>query len=204
MTALIPCNHGQVGQSITTAPSPTPLDLSTSTIKIALRGPQLQVQAAQVGLSYLLRSQKQKQASGGAKRPVWWGPPYSSALDPAWPLVFVSPQTPQGGRSSSLADGLSEFGQEANRQRRRRGAAEEPSTDIGPEGGTSAGRARAMMSEFAVTPASAMGAVIGPPGEAMEELDSPYHRCAGRADRARQGAVVAIQYRWENEPKGGK
>ncbi|EJK77220.1 hypothetical protein THAOC_00962, partial [Thalassiosira oceanica] len=29
----------------------------------------------------------------------------------------------------------------------------------------------------------AMGAVIGPPGEAMEELDSPYRRCAGRADR---------------------
>ncbi|EJK54577.1 hypothetical protein THAOC_25781, partial [Thalassiosira oceanica] len=29
-----------------------------------------------------------------------------------------------------------------------------------------------------------MGAAIGPPGEAMEELDSPYHRCAGRADRA--------------------
>ncbi|EJK69403.1 hypothetical protein THAOC_09346, partial [Thalassiosira oceanica] len=35
----------------------------------------------------------------------------------------------------------------------------------------------------------ALGAVIGPPEEAMEELDSPYHRCAGRADRARQGAV---------------
>ncbi|EJK54258.1 hypothetical protein THAOC_26135, partial [Thalassiosira oceanica] len=48
----------------------------------------------------------------------------------------------------------------------------------------------------------AMGAVIGPPGEAMEELDSPYRRCAGRADRDRQGAVVAIQYRRENEPKG--
>ncbi|EJK45587.1 hypothetical protein THAOC_35792, partial [Thalassiosira oceanica] len=47
-----------------------------------------------------------------------------------------------------------------------------------------------------------MGAVIGPPGEAMEELDSPYRHCAGRADRARQGAVVAIQYRQENEPKG--
>ncbi|EJK62749.1 hypothetical protein THAOC_16626 [Thalassiosira oceanica] len=60
--------------------------------------------------------------------------------------------------------------------------------------GTSAGRARLMMSEFAVAPArlndnggSAIGAIIGPPGEAMEELDSPYRRCAGRADRARQG-----------------
>ncbi|EJK57975.1 hypothetical protein THAOC_21937 [Thalassiosira oceanica] len=30
----------------------------------------------------------------------------------------------------------------------------------------------------------AMGAVIGPPGEAMEELYSPYHRCAGQANRA--------------------
>ncbi|EJK71421.1 hypothetical protein THAOC_07142, partial [Thalassiosira oceanica] len=38
----------------------------------------------------------------------------------------------------------------------------------------------------------AMGAVIGAPGEAMEELDSPYRRCAGRA---RQGAVVALQMR---------
>ena len=26
-----------------------------------------------------------------------------------------------------------------------------------------------------------MGAVIGPPGEAVEELYDPYHRCAGRA-----------------------
>ncbi|EJK76541.1 hypothetical protein THAOC_01688, partial [Thalassiosira oceanica] len=33
----------------------------------------------------------------------------------------------------------------------------------------------------------AMGAIIGPPGEAMKELDSPYRRCAGRADRDRQG-----------------
>ncbi|EJK75869.1 hypothetical protein THAOC_02395 [Thalassiosira oceanica] len=40
-----------------------------------------------------------------------------------------------------------------------------------------------------------MNAVIGAPGEAMEELDSPYRRCAGRADRARQGAVVALQIR---------
>ncbi|EJK46436.1 hypothetical protein THAOC_34894, partial [Thalassiosira oceanica] len=41
----------------------------------------------------------------------------------------------------------------------------------------------------------AMGAVIEAPGRAMEELDSPYRRCAGRADRARQGAVVALQMR---------
>ncbi|EJK66778.1 hypothetical protein THAOC_12272 [Thalassiosira oceanica] len=94
--------------------------------------------------------------------------------------------------------------------------------------GTSAGRARLTMSEFAVAPArlidnggrraigialrpqhfkgdvlgmnrchGPMGAVIGPPGEAMEELDSPYRRCAGRADRdrRRQGAVVAHIYR---------
>ncbi|EJK69101.1 hypothetical protein THAOC_09681 [Thalassiosira oceanica] len=68
--------------------------------------------------------------------------------------------------------------------------------------GTSAGRARLTMSEFAVTPARlidnggrAMGAIIGPPGEAMKELDSPYRCCAGRADRARQGAVVALQMR---------
>ncbi|EJK46948.1 hypothetical protein THAOC_34362 [Thalassiosira oceanica] len=33
-----------------------------------------------------------------------------------------------------------------------------------------------------------MGAAIGPPGEAMEELDSPYHCCVGhRADRDRRG-----------------
>ncbi|EJK66687.1 hypothetical protein THAOC_12368 [Thalassiosira oceanica] len=65
--------------------------------------------------------------------------------------------------------------------------------------GTSAGRARLTMtmSKFAVAPARlidnsgrAMGAVIGPPGEAVEELDSPYRRCAGRADRDRQGAVL--------------
>ncbi|EJK46624.1 hypothetical protein THAOC_34700 [Thalassiosira oceanica] len=86
--------------------------------------------------------------------------------------------------------------------------------------GTSAGQARLMMSEFAVAPARlidnggrrAIGIALRPqhivgdvlgmnrchgrlhratrPGEAMEELDSPYHRCAGRADRDRQGAVV--------------
>ncbi|EJK52470.1 hypothetical protein THAOC_28247, partial [Thalassiosira oceanica] len=30
---------------------------------------------------------------------------------------------------------------------------------------------------------------IGPPGEAMEELDSPYHRCAGRAELSPTGLV---------------
>ncbi|EJK61137.1 hypothetical protein THAOC_18419 [Thalassiosira oceanica] len=115
---------------------------------------------------------------------------------------------------------------EANRQRCRRGAAEEPSTDIGPEGGVdgprwtrgavalqglssiphltsvATGFYRSDVINGSGTSAGAMGAVVGPPGEAMEELDSPYRRCAGRADRARQGAVVAIQYRRENKPKG--
>ncbi|EJK44153.1 hypothetical protein THAOC_37334 [Thalassiosira oceanica] len=85
--------------------------------------------------------------------------------------------------------------------------------------GTSAGRAHAMMSEFAVAPArlidnggrraigiallrpqhfigdvlgmniGATGAVIGPPGEAMEELDSPYHRFVAPLCRpSRRGA----------------
>ncbi|EJK43866.1 hypothetical protein THAOC_37648 [Thalassiosira oceanica] len=60
-----------------------------------------------------------------------------------------------------------------------RGAAEEPSTDIGLDGGVDGPQWT-----------RAMGAFIGPPGEAMEELDSPYRRCAGRADRDRQGAVL--------------
>ncbi|EJK58778.1 hypothetical protein THAOC_21069 [Thalassiosira oceanica] len=72
-------------------------------------------------------------------------------------------------------------------------------SDVINGSGTSAGRARAMMSEFAVAPACAMGAIIGPPGEAMEELDSPYRRCAGRADRDRQGAaglmLILVNYR---------
>ncbi|EJK59454.1 hypothetical protein THAOC_20323 [Thalassiosira oceanica] len=36
----------------------------------------------------------------------------------------------------------------------------------------------------------------------MEELDSPYHRCSGRADRARQGTVAALQIRRETYPRG--
>ncbi|EJK71241.1 hypothetical protein THAOC_07340, partial [Thalassiosira oceanica] len=67
---------------------------------------------------------------------------------------------------------------------------------------TSAGRARAMMHKFAVAPASAMGAVIGPPGEAMEELDSPYHRCCAVVPAEPTGCLVATQYCRENEPKG--
>ncbi|EJK71727.1 hypothetical protein THAOC_06806, partial [Thalassiosira oceanica] len=70
-------------------------------------------------------------------------------------------------------------------------------SDVINGSGTSAGRARAMMHKFAVAPARlidnggrAMGAVIGPPGEAMEELDSPYRRCAGRADRDRQALLL--------------
>ncbi|EJK47295.1 hypothetical protein THAOC_33995, partial [Thalassiosira oceanica] len=53
-----------------------------------------------------------------------------------------------------------------------------------------------------------MGAVIGPPGEAMEELDSPYHRCAGRADRARKvgeggGAAVggSLDHPSDHDPR---
>ena len=34
-----------------------------------------------------------------------------------------------------------------------------------------------------------MEAVIGPPGEAVEELYNPYHRCAGRA-----GGVLFLQF----------
>ncbi|EJK68865.1 hypothetical protein THAOC_09922, partial [Thalassiosira oceanica] len=46
----------------------------------------------------------------------------------------------------------------------------------------------------------AMGAVIGPPGEAMEELDSPNHRCAGRADRALTGPHC---HNWLNADEQG-
>ncbi|EJK68640.1 hypothetical protein THAOC_10161, partial [Thalassiosira oceanica] len=49
-----------------------------------------------------------------------------------------------------------------------------------------------------------MGAVIGPPGEAMEELDSPYHRCCAVVPAELTGCLVATQYRRRespNEPK---
>ncbi|EJK54674.1 hypothetical protein THAOC_25678 [Thalassiosira oceanica] len=74
---------------------------------------------------------------------------------------------------------------------------------------TSAGRARAMMHKFAVAPARlidnggrAMGAVIGPSGEAMEELDSPYHRRCAVVPVEPTGCLVSLQYCQENEPKG--
>ena len=47
-----------------------------------------------------------------------------------------------------------------------------------------------------------MGAVIGPPGEAMEELDSPYHRCCAVVLVELTGCLVSLQYHRENEPKG--
>ncbi|EJK57916.1 hypothetical protein THAOC_21997 [Thalassiosira oceanica] len=68
--------------------------------------------------------------------------------------------------------------------------------------GTSAGRARAMMSEFAVAPARAMGAVIGPPGEAMEELDSPYHRFCAVVPVEPTGCSVTGRYRHEDVAQG--
>ena len=49
-----------------------------------------------------------------------------------------------------------------------------------------------------------MGAIIGPPGEAMEELDSPYHRFCAVVPVEPTGCLVSPQYRRENEPKGGK
>ncbi|EJK70960.1 hypothetical protein THAOC_07636, partial [Thalassiosira oceanica] len=50
----------------------------------------------------------------------------------------------------------------------------------------------------------AMGAVVGPPGEAMEELDSPYHRCCAVVPAEPTGCLVATQYRRENRtsPRG--
>ncbi|EJK71018.1 hypothetical protein THAOC_07578, partial [Thalassiosira oceanica] len=98
---------------------------------------------------------------------------------------------------------------------------------------TSAGRARAMMHKFAVAPArlidngghraigialrpqhfkgdvlgmniGAMGAVIGAPGEAMEELDSPYHRCCVVVPAEPTGCSVTANYRHEDIAQGGK
>ncbi|EJK61498.1 hypothetical protein THAOC_18005 [Thalassiosira oceanica] len=40
----------------------------------------------------------------------------------------------------------------------------------------------------------AMGVVIGPPGEAIEELDSPYHRCANRARQAAPSPVIPVNF----------
>ncbi|EJK71197.1 hypothetical protein THAOC_07388, partial [Thalassiosira oceanica] len=41
----------------------------------------------------------------------------------------------------------------------------------------------------------AMGAAIGPPGEAMEELDSPYHRCFAVVPAELTGCSVTGNYR---------
>ena len=49
-----------------------------------------------------------------------------------------------------------------------------------------------------------MGAVIGPPGEAMEELDSPYHRCCAVVLVELTGCLVQLKYRHEDVAQGGK
>ncbi|EJK43815.1 hypothetical protein THAOC_37704 [Thalassiosira oceanica] len=51
---------------------------------------------------------------------------------------------------------------------------------------------------------SAMGAVIGPPGEAMEELDSPYHRCCAVVPAKPMVCLVTAKYRPEDVAQGGK
>ncbi|EJK68706.1 hypothetical protein THAOC_10091, partial [Thalassiosira oceanica] len=48
----------------------------------------------------------------------------------------------------------------------------------------------------------AMGAVIGPPGEAMEELDSPYHRCFAVVPAEPTGCSVTANYRHEDVAQG--
>ena len=47
-----------------------------------------------------------------------------------------------------------------------------------------------------------MGAVIGPPGEAMEELDSPYHRCGAVVSVEPTGCSVTSNYRHEDVAQG--
>ena len=47
-----------------------------------------------------------------------------------------------------------------------------------------------------------MDAVIGPPGEVVEELYDPYHRCAGRAGRV-LGAVFASLKHQDYYAQGG-
>ena len=49
-----------------------------------------------------------------------------------------------------------------------------------------------------------MGAVIGPQGEAMEELDSPYHRCGAVVSVEPTGCSVTANYRHEDVAQGGK
>ena len=48
-----------------------------------------------------------------------------------------------------------------------------------------------------------MGAVIGPPGEAMEELDSPYHHCCAVVLVELKGCLVQLKYRHEAVAQGG-
>ncbi|EJK54704.1 hypothetical protein THAOC_25646, partial [Thalassiosira oceanica] len=48
----------------------------------------------------------------------------------------------------------------------------------------------------------AMGAVIGPPGEAMEELDSPYHRFCAVVPVEPTGCSVTGRYRHEDVAQG--
>ena len=48
-----------------------------------------------------------------------------------------------------------------------------------------------------------MGAVIGPPGEAVEELYNPYHRCASRAGPSQRGAVFAPLKHQDYYAQGG-
>ncbi|EJK51211.1 hypothetical protein THAOC_29636, partial [Thalassiosira oceanica] len=50
----------------------------------------------------------------------------------------------------------------------------------------------------------AMDAVIGPTGEAMEELDSPYHRCCAVVPVEPTGCLVALNFRHEDVAQGGK
>jgi len=47
-----------------------------------------------------------------------------------------------------------------------------------------------------------MGAVIGPPGEAAEELYDPYHRCAGRAGQAGGVLFLRIESTKTTTPRG--
>ena len=47
-----------------------------------------------------------------------------------------------------------------------------------------------------------MGAIIGPPGEAMEELDSPYHRCFAGVPAEPTGCSVTGNYRHEDVALG--
>ncbi|EJK45929.1 hypothetical protein THAOC_35431 [Thalassiosira oceanica] len=47
-----------------------------------------------------------------------------------------------------------------------------------------------------------MGTVIGAPGEAMEELDSPYHHCCAVVPVEPTGCSVTANYRHEDVVQG--